>query len=229
MNLRRIYNNIINKALLENRVKHDNTYYEQHHIKPRCMGGVDTSSNIVLLTGKEHYLCHRLLSEMYPNNSKLFYAFRCMVLMAREYQDRYVTSSRVYEQVKIKASIMQSKRMNGRIPHNKGKIGTRNPGVSAALKGKSPWNAGKINVYSDETLKRMSVAAHNRNINPINERVRRDGISKNGRGNGYIRYKRLFDTRTNIEYESVTAFLITIKMNRVKYKKLLDKNIIYFI
>lgn len=39
------------------------TYYtEKHHIVPRSLGGNNSASNLVKLTAKEHFVCHRLLT-----------------------------------------------------------------------------------------------------------------------------------------------------------------------
>ena len=56
------YYNIIAQA--QSRVKVDNTYYEKHHIIPKSLGGTNVKSNLVHLTAKEHYICHRLLTKM---------------------------------------------------------------------------------------------------------------------------------------------------------------------
>lgn len=65
MNYEKIYYEIINKALRKElsgqRWKGDGNYYEKHHIKPKSLGGKDIDKNLVLLTPKEHYLCHWLL------------------------------------------------------------------------------------------------------------------------------------------------------------------------
>lgn len=58
------YNSIIAKARSENRFKSDQIYYENHHIIPRSIGGTHGPSNLVLLTGREHFLCHWLLTKM---------------------------------------------------------------------------------------------------------------------------------------------------------------------
>ena len=55
------YYNIINKAKSENRIKSKETYYESHHIIPKSLGGNNSKENIVLLTAREHYICHCLL------------------------------------------------------------------------------------------------------------------------------------------------------------------------
>lgn len=43
------------------RYKGNGTYYESHHIIPHSLGGSDDNKNLVLLTAREHYLCHWLL------------------------------------------------------------------------------------------------------------------------------------------------------------------------
>jgi len=69
MNYEKIYYEIINKALRKElsgqRWKGDGNYYEKHHIKPRSLKGTDYNNNLVLLTAKEHYLCHWLLVKRY--------------------------------------------------------------------------------------------------------------------------------------------------------------------
>ena len=81
MDYQRIYNELIEKARSESRVKvKGGPYYEAHHIIPKCLGGEGRvtqwrwHSNIILLTPKEHYIAHSLLSEAYPDNKKLKYA-----------------------------------------------------------------------------------------------------------------------------------------------------------
>jgi len=39
MNYQRIYNQLIERAQSENRVKSREFYFEAHHIIPKCMGG----------------------------------------------------------------------------------------------------------------------------------------------------------------------------------------------
>ena len=43
------------------RRKGDGNYYESHHIIPKWMGGSNKKENLVLLTAREHYICHYLL------------------------------------------------------------------------------------------------------------------------------------------------------------------------
>lgn len=83
MNYQKIYNSIIQKAKSENRVKlrknkADFIYYENHHIIPKCLGGTDNKENLVLLTAKEHFLCHKLLTRIYEGNRKIACAYHKM-------------------------------------------------------------------------------------------------------------------------------------------------------
>lgn len=61
MNYKTIYNNLIEIAKTKTRKKSNDAYYENHHIVPRSLGGSDDSTNMVLLTAKEHYIAHHLL------------------------------------------------------------------------------------------------------------------------------------------------------------------------
>lgn len=116
MNYKRIYEQIVFNA--KNRSL--NCYKENHHIIPKCMNGTDNSDNIVALTAKEHFICHKLLCEIYPENNKLKYAYWLMCNVKNKYQHRdYKISSREYEELKLKLSIIRSKEMSGKMgkPH----------------------------------------------------------------------------------------------------------------
>lgn len=58
----RTYYSIIHKAL--SRIDSTESYYEKHHIVPKSLGGSNDQSNLVRLTFREHYICHRLLVKM---------------------------------------------------------------------------------------------------------------------------------------------------------------------
>lgn len=100
MNYQKIYDNIIHKALFENRQKGQGAYYERHHIKPRSLGGSNKKENLVLLTAREHYVCHRLLVEIYPNNKGLIFGLHSMTTMLKhkKYKRDYHITSREYEE-----------------------------------------------------------------------------------------------------------------------------------
>lgn len=72
MDYQRAYDALIDRAA--NRAVPVNCYTERHHIIPKCMGGDDVSSNIVVLHAREHFIAHLLLVKMYPQCNKLIYA-----------------------------------------------------------------------------------------------------------------------------------------------------------
>lgn len=88
------YYSIINAAKCQSRNK-DNGYFESHHIIPSCMGGVER----VLLTAREHYICHLLLTKMVSSpehKQKMSYALWLMN-RSNQYHQRYSAKSRLYE------------------------------------------------------------------------------------------------------------------------------------
>jgi hypothetical protein len=100
MDYQRIYNQIIKNAKSENRIKGEGIYYEAHHIIPRCLGGEGSCKqinhpNIVLLTAREHFICHKLLVKMYPDELKLKWALYYMMRWKK-----YNLSSREYSKLK---------------------------------------------------------------------------------------------------------------------------------
>lgn len=68
-------------SLMEYRKKNVIATGEVHHILPRCLGGDDSVTNLVRLTYREHYIAHRLLTKIYPENHSLKYAVYMMSLV----------------------------------------------------------------------------------------------------------------------------------------------------
>ncbi|MFZ4598934.1 MAG: HNH endonuclease signature motif containing protein [Terrimicrobiaceae bacterium] len=100
MNYQKIYDQIIEKARKQNREKGKGVYYESHHIIPKCLGGSNRKDNRVLLTAKEHYICHLLLYVQFPTSRKLAHAFMLMCNFSKNKERKYKYSSRVYEEAK---------------------------------------------------------------------------------------------------------------------------------
>jgi hypothetical protein len=55
-------------------------YYEKHHAHPKALEGSDDESNIVLLSPKEHYICHHLLTKFTEGEDrrKMLFAWHLM-------------------------------------------------------------------------------------------------------------------------------------------------------
>jgi len=98
MNYQKIYNDIITNAQSECRFKSKENYYEEHHIYPKSFGGGDEQSNLVLLTSREHYICHYLLVKFNTSmeKSKMALAFNMMNSNGNDRQSRYY-NSKLYE------------------------------------------------------------------------------------------------------------------------------------
>jgi hypothetical protein len=99
MNYQKIYNQIIERA----QKRKLEGYSESHHIIPKCMGGSNDLENMVELTAREHFICHRLLCEIHPENTKLGYALWLMVIGKNRQNslDPYSISGRAYERLRI--------------------------------------------------------------------------------------------------------------------------------
>jgi hypothetical protein len=207
MNYIKIYNQIVEKAKSENRVKGGDTYYEAHHITPKCLGGEGkysdwrTHPNIILLTAREHFLCHRLLHEIYPDNEHLSRAlwFMCTI-NNKNHQRDYKVSCRLYEYSKLQMSISLKNRIS-------------------PMKGKIPWNKGKklIDPKYSKGGKTNYGRKHSDLIN------KKKGSIGNKHGSKSISYNSLFLQFTSIEeaskYLQVPRHFI--------YKLIKDKEIIY--
>ena len=114
MDYKRIYNEIVQNAKNENRSKKDR-YYENHHIIPKSLGGIDEPENLVLLTPREHFICHCLLPKFTngKDKSKMIFALNGMKRKSKG-QDRYI-NARLFENNKLKCKEELSKRMIGKV------------------------------------------------------------------------------------------------------------------
>jgi hypothetical protein len=169
MDYQKIYNQIVERAKDRDLIG----YSERHHIIPKCMGGLDSLSNLVKLTAREHIICHRLLTLIYPENHKILYAFWAMCNQKNNpnQQRDYTISSRVYEEAKSLFSKAHSKRVinqSTRDKISKAKTGKKNPNYNREAvnklinkgestrfkKGQSSWTKGKS--LSEEHVKKRT-------------------------------------------------------------------------
>lgn len=92
MNYELTYNKIIERS----KDRKLTGYKESHHIIPKCMNGSNDIENLVELTAREHYICHKLLHKMYPENDKLLYAYHRISMSKQQF-----ISSKEYEYLRI--------------------------------------------------------------------------------------------------------------------------------
>lgn len=130
MNYSKIYDSIIHRAKPRGLDKSLLDFYsENHHIHPRCMGGVDDDFNRVLLIAREHFIAHWLLTKIYPSNYKLKYAFSLMS-QSGKFHERIALNSNEYSASKkalVEATSLHFKGCNLSEEHKK-KISESNMG-----------------------------------------------------------------------------------------------------
>jgi hypothetical protein len=161
MNYQKIYDDLIIKARKENRKKLKRNqdgyvYYENHHILPKCLNGGEEPKNKVLLTAKEHFVSHKLLIKIYPDNYHIQLAFVIMSLNISPYHKRIGLSVRDYKYARELQVIANAEAKRG----NKNRLGKKfphteetkkhlslhfkeTPPIRAFRKGQIPWNKGK--------------------------------------------------------------------------------------
>lgn len=108
-----IYDNLIQKAKIRP-IPHG--YTETHHIIPKSLNGTNDISNLIILTAREHFICHLILCKITEgeNRHKMIYAAKMMLNMKREYQDRYVPQSKIYEWLKTRDAKIKSESRKGK-------------------------------------------------------------------------------------------------------------------
>ena len=159
------YYNIIDRA--KSRDLSKDVYTEKHHIIPRSLGGNNKEENLVVLTAREHFICHLLLPKMClgVHQSKMYGALWCMSMLT-ERQGNYKIKSHTYSAIKE----AYSKSIQGRVPWNKGKIGCYEQSAesnlkrSNALKGRPSPNKGNYHdlnpfygkKHSEETKQKIA-------------------------------------------------------------------------
>ncbi len=80
---------------------------ERHHIIPRSLGGTNDADNLVKLTIREHFICHRLLCKFLVRKIDKQKAARALLAMATLHDGRRLLSSR---QISLARSIYAESR-----------------------------------------------------------------------------------------------------------------------
>lgn len=165
----RWYLSIVAKAQAEGRKKCGDGKYDQHHIIPVSMGGTNDKSNLVLLTSKEHFLCHLLLFKCTEGKAKMSMAcaWHRMATIKRYCSRQYVEIG-----VRHKISLNGVNKGAYQSPEKRAKIsaslkGRSNPVISVKLKGRKLSEEHKANViaarkgytHSMETKEKLRLAS----------------------------------------------------------------------
>ena len=119
------YNLLIDSRLKLNRDK-SSDYFEIHHIIPKCLGGTNDQTNLVLLTPEEHFIAHLLLTKIYPDNHSIVFAAWMMTASS----DKNPRNNKAYGWLKRRFSKAMSESKKQLPPEKNpmfGKFGKDNP------------------------------------------------------------------------------------------------------
>lgn len=158
--------------------KYKGAYYEWHHIIPDFMfkqrsrsgpsghieGNPNESGNLVLLTPKEHFLCHLLLTKIYPKgsrynvqcNSALMFFFSNLDLPKHIRFTKLKLNSKLYSKLRIQCSESIGNMNRNKMPAKDkltgasvGQVSTNHPKVISG-----EWvHATKGRIFSDDEIK----------------------------------------------------------------------------
>jgi hypothetical protein len=103
-------------------------YTERHHIIPRSLGGTDDPTNIVVLSAREHYICHLLLTKMFSHDRDKAKMVSAAIWFRRH--EGFI-NNRIYESLKTFISQYRSAQYTGK------KLGPR---PHAAVSQKAAWD-----------------------------------------------------------------------------------------
>lgn len=159
MNYQKLYDSVIERARCRGLVKKTVSFYtEGHHIVPKSLGGTDKKENRVLLSAREHFLCHYVLTKLYPKGSTPYYKMiKAFLIMgwAQGRQERYV-NSRLYESLKVEFSKAYSVQSSGTGNSQYGR--TRSPESKEKVRKKLLEHYGNNpNAGKEYALKRLAI------------------------------------------------------------------------
>lgn len=196
MNYKVIYQDLINKAKSENRKKSNSNYYEAHHIKPKSFGGEGdcrnvNHPNIVLLTPKEHYIAHLLLTKIYPTSSAMQTALWNMINTNKNI--RHIPSANTYK--KLREDYINFTRGETNPFYGKKHTEDAKLKISLKAKGRQTWLGKKHTVESKLKMKKSQLGKN------LSDEIK-NKISISISGGNHYNAKTIKCTKTNIIFGS---------------------------
>lgn len=158
----KIYYNIINRAIEQNRIKERHDGFQTHHIIPRCFGGTDDATNLVVLTYKEHRVCHRLLINITTNDAryKMMYAYK---LFNKHYDTSGAPTPQIYSTPESYVKMVKTRKRQGTYKTGKDNIFSTPEIIEQVRQRMIDNNPMK----APEQRQRMSLNNNNPNVRPI--------------------------------------------------------------
>jgi NUMOD3 motif len=174
---------------------------EIHHIVPESIGGLDVPENRTILTPREHFICHWLLTKIYLTGPERFPILKALWMMRAENpnQKRYGTkiTSRVYANLKEEYAMLQSERVRG---ENNPMYGNR---FHRSEEGKQRQRAAvlgdKNGAKQDQARKKISESKLGKKREPFSEEWRANlSAVRKGENNGMYGKTHSEETRQKI-------------------------------
>lgn len=232
-----MYDQIVERAKREHRSKGGDVYYEKHHIVPKCIGGGDSVGNLVLLTGREHYICHALILRLYPKNRKIAHAFMLMCSFSKTKGRAYNYSSRMYAEAK--AVFAEYRKVEWRKVAQEYWTEERRVEASTRHSGKGNPNYGNKGSWSGEKnpMKRPDVVAKVRAIHlgkPMSEAAIKASVTSKRASGAYQKLsnrlkKQVLNLQTGEIYESRAAAAQTLKCDVTTVDEMRKRGLLTYI
>ena len=107
MNYLEAYTNLLSKYGTSSKSKTE--YQERHHIIPKSLGGDNSPENLVYISARVHFICHRLLCRIHPENHKLKFAWWSMCnQLSGDVNRTYKVTSRTFQTAKENFAVANS-------------------------------------------------------------------------------------------------------------------------
>jgi NUMOD3 motif len=236
---KRWYEQLVTKAKQKNlpiarrSAKHIPGYSEVHHIVPKCFGGSNNESNLVRFSAREHFVCHWLLTKITTgeDRAKMITAF---IMMTGEggKSGRYdfkITSSRVFEKIRIEYTQYLSEKLTGReiSQETRDKISKANTGKSPSAETRAKMSAslkGKPGaVHTPEGKEKIGMRSRGKTYEELYGKERAEAIKEMckhvGEANGFYGKTHSEETRLKFKAYQDRPDVKQAKSERVKGDK----------
>lgn len=221
MDYHKHYSNLIESRRLLIRNKKDGIY-EQHHIIPKCFGGSNKSYNLILLTPREHYIAHLLLTQMYTGKNKAKMCYALLKMCSNNPLQHRIISSKQYEF----ARKLVTETCNGenapffgkKLPKDvRRQISDRMKGDNNPSRKYGVWNKGlKMKPQSEETkLKRSNSLRGQKRTEKAKLNM---SIASKGKPKSIAHKKRLSEVNKGKKLSSETKLKMSLARKGVKQK-----------
>ena len=143
-----------------------NSGKERHHVLPKSIGGLDDKNNLVVLSSREHFICHLLLVKMLIDiKSKKRMLFALNMMRSTPQRNRYF-NARLYERHKTEFQQAQRERMTEymSVPENrkKGPVSDETRKKLSEIsksQDRTNWNYEKVKLKGENRTEKQQMAS----------------------------------------------------------------------